>query len=831
MSQKKILLVVVYVVMPVSFFVFVLIKGGDQFSVTKPNIVLISIDTCRADRLGCYGFAKNTTPNIDQLAKEGILYEQAMTCTGYTLPSHSSMFTGTYPPYHGVHTNLSQQLAASNTTMAEMLKDAGYETAGFVSSFVLNHRFGIQQGFDIYDDALDPVTGNRSKIERKGERTAEVALSFIKKQHDKPFFLFAHFYDPHVAFEPPEPFASQFSDDLYSGEIAYVDALVGKLIVALKESGHYDNSLIMIVSDHGEGLGEHGEAEHGYFIYQNTMQVPFIVKAPKNKIVAGLRVKEVVSTVDLLPTVLGFLDMDIPGEIQGIDLSEVGHNDFKLDPQRYVYCESMIPTKYGCNPLLGLVTQDFKFIETTRSELYDLDVMPLEKDNLIKKEVQRSKVMQQQLSHLTLSLVSGSVKDDASLKLDRDSLKKLESMGYVGGGDVDVSFSMDLTLPDPKDRIAFHESIQQITALAYKHEFDKAWLVLDKMVVEWPQMPSVWFRMGEMGFSQEDYALAIKHLKTYLEKVENKGNTFKETIIFNPDSVIIKAKNMLGESYLHLENFDEAVRMFSAIIKRKSENYEAYLNLGVTYFKQDMYSLALENFQIYLKHRPVERQALYNLSVCHFKLEDYKNALTNYKALKALDRAWPEIDILITNTQELAELFTPLFADIKTNPIEAHHEIAKNYYKLSYFTLALQHWEAQHQLEGNVFKTLKDMGDVCYRLKDLPKAVKNWLKALEMQPENDVLINNLAWVMASTSDPQIRNENHALTIIEDLVRRHRKVHYLDTYSMVLAAVGQFDKAIAIANEAIVLYGDANKQSIAALKKQITLFKDGKAYYE
>jgi arylsulfatase A-like enzyme len=283
------------------------------------NIVLISIDTCRADYLSCYGYERKTTPNIDSVAEGSILFENVITPIPQTLPAHCSMLTGTTPLYHGIHDNLGYQLGPSNITLAEILSENGYKTGAVIGSFVLDSQFGLKQGFDSYSDHFeDEVTTGRF-IERKAEEVSRFGIEWLQKNYNENFFLFLHYYDPHFRYEPPEPFASSFEDNLYAGEVAYTDHCIGQVIQKLKKLGVYDSTLLIITSDHGEMLGEHGEIEHGYFIYQSAIKVPLIIKlAGQNK---PQKISHLASLNDIVPTICGLLGIQPPSCIQGKDLS------------------------------------------------------------------------------------------------------------------------------------------------------------------------------------------------------------------------------------------------------------------------------------------------------------------------------------------------------------------------------------------------------------------------------------------------------------------------------------------------------------------------------
>ena len=243
------------------------------------NVLLISIDTCRADHLSCYGYKSQITPNIDAVAAEGILFENVIAPIPQTLPSHSSMLTGTIPPYHRVRENVGYLADESNVTLAEILSDAGFATGAAISAFVLDSQFGINQGFDDYFDRFEKPLEDDQVLERPGGETTDVAIEWLEKNKDKRFFFFLHYYDPHTKYEPPEPFASQYASNPYAGEIAYTDHCIRQVLDKLKELGLYDSTLVIITSDHGEMLGEHGELTHMYFIYQGAIKVPLIIKS------------------------------------------------------------------------------------------------------------------------------------------------------------------------------------------------------------------------------------------------------------------------------------------------------------------------------------------------------------------------------------------------------------------------------------------------------------------------------------------------------------------------------------------------------------------------
>jgi len=414
------------------------------------HVLLISIDTCRADHLSCYGYNNRITPNIDALAKQGTRFENVISPIPLTLPAHSSMLTGLIPPGHNVHDNFNYHLDESNITLAEILKENGFNTGAIVSAFILDSQFGINQGFDTYNDKIEDAIENVSGFnERRGDEATRFAIDWLDEhKEDEKFFLFLHYYDPHTDYNPPEPFASRFILEPYAGEIAFTDHCVGQVIDKLKELGLYESTLIIVTGDHGEMLGEHEETDHAYFIYQSAIKVPLIVKSPgkpKNN-----TVKEVVGIIDVLPTVCGQLNIESPANIQGIDLSQCLKGGKYSTKDRHMYCESMTPTKYNGASLLGILNNRYKYIQTTRCELYNIAQDPREANNLFEKESQRARIMRDKLS---VTLEESASKDFSFGKtvLDSKTRQRLESIGYVGASvDEDYSFDQKCLLSCPR---------------------------------------------------------------------------------------------------------------------------------------------------------------------------------------------------------------------------------------------------------------------------------------------------------------------------------------------------------------------------------------------
>ncbi len=487
--------------------------GSGYFLGKYPNVLLISIDTCRADRLSCYGYELATTPNIDALAAEGILFEHAISPVPQTLPAHGSMFTGTIPPYHGVHDNFGYHLDKSNITLAEILRDSGFTSGAVISAFVLDSQFGTAQGFDSYHDRIESPMQGQAIPQRQAGQTTRIALDWLEENKDKRFFFFLHYYDPHVEYEPPEPFASQFAGNLYAGEIAYTDHCIGQVIDKLKELGLYDSTLIIITSDHGEMLGEHGELTHSYFIYQGAIRVPLIFKLPGPSKPA--RIKSIAGIVDIVPPVCGLLNIETPKQVQGIDLSPSLKGEVSSGQDRHMFCESLWPTSYKANSLLGVVNDRFKYIQTTRPELYDLIKDPGESDNLVEEQRQRARIMQDKLAQI----LEQSVRKDAldsKMAMDPETIERLKSLGYAGGT-ITEDFSFDQTKDDPEDLLECHLLQVRTSFYLTLKQYNKAEMFAEQMIQLRPDSAHGYKTLGDIAMLQGDDSRAIVYLQKAIE--------------------------------------------------------------------------------------------------------------------------------------------------------------------------------------------------------------------------------------------------------------------------------------------------------------------------
>lgn len=424
-------------------------RGGSSPSRTTP-VILISIDTLRSDHLPAYGYGKVSTPNLDAFRADAILYEHAYSHCPLTLPSHTSMLTGLLPADHGIRDNIGFTLAENIPTLPALLKANGYATGAAVSAFVLRKGTGIARGFDDYDDEVEPIGTWQviARVQRAGGETAAVARKWLDAHGDKPFFYFLHLYDPHTPYEPPEPFRSQYKDNPYDGEIAYADHVVGELLDHLKEQGLYDKAMIVILADHGEGLNEHREEEHGIFLYREAVQVPLFVKLPGSAH-AGASVAAPVGLVDVFPTILEQTATPLPaGHKDAVSLLAT-LNAPPANPKRNIYSETYYPRMhFGWSDLHSLTNGEHHLIRAPIPELYDLQRDPGETKNVLNEERRTYTAMRNAIEPYVREAA-------APAPIDPDEAAKLAALGYIGST---VATTEGEELADPKTTIeVFHE--------------------------------------------------------------------------------------------------------------------------------------------------------------------------------------------------------------------------------------------------------------------------------------------------------------------------------------------------------------------------------------
>ena len=530
----------------------------------KPaNLVLVTLDTVGADELGCYGNPAAATPNLDRLARQGSLVARAVAVAPVTLPSHASLLTGLYPPRHGVRDNSDFRLPPSALTLAEHLEANGYATAAAVGAYVLSADFGLSQGFQSYDEprraaAADEGAGAPRRtpiLERSAGAVTDAALELLDGL-EEPFFLWVHYFDPHVEYAPPEPFASRFRDRPYDGEIAYTDEQLGRLLDALRRREAVDETLVVVTADHGESLGEHAETTHGLFVYEATQHVPLLLRFP-GRIPAATRTDRLVSGIDLAPTVLELLELPPMPGIEGVSFAAAARGR-PMDGRAAVFAEAQLPQRsYGWSPLFALSDRWWKFIAAPRPELYDLRTDPGESRNLAAERPAEVADWRDRLAALRQSWPDRDAAADR--RSTEDERARLRSLGYLsGGGDTAARPAEGDPTKDPKELVQIHDRLRAAGQLLSRGEDpDRARRLLDEVLAEDPKNPAALALNGTLLCSTADCNRGIEQLKSAVRRspdvaanlrnlavalhrtgrLEEAAKAYSRTILLNPFSV------------------------------------------------------------------------------------------------------------------------------------------------------------------------------------------------------------------------------------------------------------------------------------------------------
>ena len=583
------------------------LHAAETQSATRPNVILITIDTLRADHLGCYGDKEAETPSIDGLAGDGVQFDHVSVHAPLTLPSHSSIMTGVYPPLHGVRDNIGYTLAEDQITLAELLKEAGYETGGFVGGFVLDSKTGINQGFDHYSDDFGIDDSNRPKfvnlgyVERRGDEVVGDALTWMRGRKNFPFFAWIHLFDPHDPYRPPEPFKTKFQGPgAYRGEIAYTDAMIGKVFEWLKGEQLYDDSLVVLTSDHGESLGEHGEPTHGLFVYESVLRVPLIVKWPGQRY-AGTKIADPVQSIDILPTVLQSLRLNKPPVVQGIGLLSIVTS--KAAPRRIQYAESLYPrTQLGWSALRSVRDGKFKYIQAPRAELYDLSTDPRELENLFHQNKSMANRLQTSLKDLRNRLENQ--KPVQPKQVDPETMAKLRALGYVSSGaGARVAGIADEDLADPKDKVDVYKTVLMELRGANITEGKERIHRLETILEKDPNLTLALSFLGEAYLRAGDYEKALSNLKKSLAI-----RPWDETLMY-----------LIAYCYLQNNEVEASIVGFKQILGENPTHHGANINLGVALTKQNNLDQAIEQFTRALREKPGDPQGHEGLGYAYLK--------------------------------------------------------------------------------------------------------------------------------------------------------------------------------------------------------------------
>jgi arylsulfatase A-like enzyme/Flp pilus assembly protein TadD len=526
------------------------------------NVLLVTLDTTRADHIGCYGYPHALTPALDALAEEGVLFENAYVTVPMTVPSHAGMLTGLYPPENGLHNNGKGALGAGFPTLAERLGSTGYDTAAFIAAVVLRSQTGLNRGFQTYDDEMagGERHGDETHLMRNGKLVVDAALPWLQARQSRPFFCWVHLFDPHAPFEGhAETFGDRFRERPYDGDIAFADLQIGRLVADLKERGLYERTVIVVVGDHGEGFGEHQELEHGFMLYNSTLRVPLIVRTPAQS-KAGHRVPTPVSLVDLFPTILDALQLSRSERVSGVSLAK-GLKGESIEP-RPCYSETDAAfAAFGWAPLRSVVTDRWKYVHTTRDELYDLERDPRELHNLADSNPEPLAEMRELLASLEQQMVEC---PESKSQLTAAQRRQLASLGYVTGARELPAAEKGEPLPDVKDKMP-----------SYNAEVES------RLLMQKGNVPA-----------------AIERLRGVIEAAPE----------------FIPARLTLAKALMMQNKLDEATDVYAAALAVKPDSPEAHFDFAKHCFSRGQIAEAIEHYAIVVKIDPSDSMAHFNLA-------------------------------------------------------------------------------------------------------------------------------------------------------------------------------------------------------------------------
>ena len=589
----------------------------------RDNVLLVTIDTLRADRVGAYGARLPPTPTLDRLAAQGCLFEQAVAQAPMTRPSHASILTGLYPFQHGIRDNFAPPLAMTHRTIAELFRASGYATGAFVGSFIVNTQSGLNRGFDEFDDAFGGDAKGTAFFTDYQRRAGDVearAGAWIEQtaRAGRPFFAWVHFYDPHSPYAPPPPYSTRYANHPYEGEVAYTDSVLGQLLARIEKLKIADRTVIVVTADHGESLGEHGEEEHGFFVYDAVVRVPLIVRYPA-KIHPGIRVKSDARSIDLVPTMLDLAGLSPVATLPGRSLvPDINGTRREGAP---AYSESLFPRlHFGWSDLRSIRLGGWKYIQAPRPELYDLTRDPQERTNVYAAQGQRAAALRSRLLDTMGGSAETAVVADSHAKLDPATLQRLASLGYVSGPG-NASFSG----ADPKDTIAEFQSYGKSVRLALE-AYDRgdvrtAARNLKAIVAAGRGGFDVSYYLGKACMRLEDFPGAVSALEDAVKKLPTYTPSYIE----------------LAKAHVALKQYDAAMTVLRAGLERDPKNFQFQSHLGyISRVKRDL-PAARRYYEAARALEPSDFEVRMNLSSIYRDLGDPRLALQEVDEALKLD--------------------------------------------------------------------------------------------------------------------------------------------------------------------------------------------------
>jgi choline-sulfatase len=636
------------------------------------NVVVVTIDTLRPDHLPCYGYQQVETPTLDSLAQRGVLFEQAVAQTPLTPPSHASIFTGQYPTVHHVRNTGGFILPSSSRPLAKVLQEQGWDTAAFIGSAVLKKIFGFNLGFTVYDDQM-PKPGPEDEFREDPERRAGVvvdrAIQWLNAQSGKPFFLWVHLYDPHLPYDPPGPFRERYKDHPYDGEIAYTDRELGRLIDVVRAKGP-QNTIIAVLSDHGESLGEHGEFTHGVFLYDSTLRIAFLMAGPG--IPAGMRIKAQARSIDFLPTLLELMGGKAPDQVQGASL--VPAFSGRRVATGVSYGETLYPKmNMGWAELRSVRTGQWKYVRAPKPELYDLVRDAGEATNVIRQHPAEAQRFETVLNGVVSPGGGGTAEKVETRLVNEQAMEELRSLGYLSGF-APRTYELTGAGADPKDRVHILELLDEAESPTSKASDSRRSGLLGQALAEDPANPSLYYQLGARYEKAGRYKDAMNLYRTALSKGIQSGRLhsrladlsirqgkkdeaiaeYEKAAQFNPSD--LDSQVNLATAYLEKGRAGDAERVFKWILATDPDYAAAQNGLGLIAIERREPVAARGYFERAIQLDPDMVEAQLNLGLIYEMAGDRARARSCFKAFLAKASPAQYARVIPKVRQELASL-------------------------------------------------------------------------------------------------------------------------------------------------------------------------------
>ncbi len=659
-------------------------------STARPSVLLVSIDTLRADHVGSYGYRAAATPVIDALAARGLRFEQAETVTPLTLPAHTSLLSGTFPAFHGVRDNGSFYVGDEVTTLAEVLKAHGYRTGGFVGAYVLDHRWGIAQGFDHYYDDFDlsrfDMAAGLDAAQRPGREVVDHALAWLAGESDQPFFAWVHLYDPHSPYVPPEPYRSRFPATLegaYDGEIAATDAQVGRLIDFLASSRRLANTVIVVVGDHGESLGEHGEQQHGFFVYDASVHIPLIVAGPR---VPTRAVPDQVRIVDVMPTILELAGVEAPAAVQGVSLMPLGRGERQ---DLLGFSETWYPRyHYGWSELTAVRDGRYKFIAAPRRELYDTKADPGELHDVAASNPRVADALERALVDMTAKLAIAATPQKPR-PVEPEVEERLRSLGYVAAT-VSRATLADRIRGDPKDKIGLYNLLKRAAQDSVAGQLDDGIAKVQEVLAADPEVIEAHTMLGNMDVKAHRLSQAIAaYRKALAIDPEHEGAAWSLALAYQDDGKLDEARAgfervrqlnprdarplyQLAGLAVRRSDFAGAAATLEEGLKLEGDRSAFLVKLGEARLELKQLDAAQAALLDAIKLKPAQSMAHYDLGLIDEARGQWRDAVAAYEAEIALSPKLyqPHFNLakLLSRDGRAAEAVTHFRAAVDKNP-------------------------------------------------------------------------------------------------------------------------------------------------------------------